>query len=280
VPRALEERLTRPSVTEFSRELIDSSGYDRTGFAAGYDRHRPRPPAALLETLSRYARVETPALVVDLGCGTGLSTSAWSGRADRVVGVEPNPAMLAAAANAPGVEFRQAFAQATGLEDAGADIVTCSQSLHWMEPAPTFAEAARILRPGGVFAAYDYDWPPVIDPEVDEAYDAYQWRRGEMRRRRGIQRGGDRWLKSKHLERMRDSGHFRFCREILLHSVEDGTADRVVGFAYSLGLPAAVDDPELERELRVAELEEVARRVLGERTVPFLFGYRVRVGVR
>jgi len=120
----------------------------------------------------------------------------------------------------------------------------------------------------------------VIDPEVDEAYDAYQWRRGEMRRNRGIQRGADRWLKSGHLERMRESGHFRFCREILLSSIEDGDADRVVGFAYSLGLPAAVDDPELEQELRVAELDEVASRVLGDRTVPFVFGYRVRIGVR
>ncbi|MBA3717175.1 MAG: class I SAM-dependent methyltransferase [Actinobacteria bacterium] len=260
--------------------MIDSSGYDRPGFAAGYDRHRPRPPAALLDALCRYARVERPALVVDFACGTGLSTRAWSGRAERIVGVEPNPAMLAAATSAPGVEYREGFAQDTGLADGCTDIVTCSQALHWMDPEPTFAEAARILRPGGLFAAYDYDWPPVIDPEVDEAFDAYQWRRGEMRRLREIQRGADRWEKGGHLGRMRESGPFRFCREVLLHSIEDGDADRVVGFAYSLGLPAAVDDPELERELRVAELEEVARRILGDRTVPFLFGYRVRIGVR
>ena len=174
-------------MTEFSQRLIGMSGYERSGFAEGYDRHRPHPPAFLLETLCRYARVEQPALVVDLGCGTGLSARAWSGRAERVVGVEPNPAMLAVAEPAPGVEYREAFAQDTGLEDSCADIVTCSQSLHWMDPQPTFAEAARILRPGGLFAAYDYDWPPAIDPEVDEAYVAYQWRRGEMRRNRGIQ---------------------------------------------------------------------------------------------
>jgi SAM-dependent methyltransferase len=267
-------------VTEFSQRLIDASGYERSGFAEGYDRHRPRPPAFLLETLCRYARVGRPAVVVDLGCGTGLSTRAWSGLAERVVGVEPNPAMLAAAEPALGVEYREAFAQEPGLEDGCADIVTCSQSLHWMDPQPTFGEAARILRPGGLFAAYDYDWPPVIDPEVDEAYEAYQWRRGEMRRNRGIQRGADRWAKPGHLERMRESGRFRFCRELLFHSIEDGNADRVVGFAYSLGLPVAIDDPELERELRVAELEAVARRVLGDRTVPFMFGYRARVGVR
>ena len=79
----------------------------------------------------------------------------------------------------------------------------------------------------------------MIDPGVDEAYDAYQWRRGEMRRNRGIQLGVDRWEKSGHLRRMRESGLFRFCRELLLHSLEEGDADRVVGFAYT----DTCDDP-------------------------------------
>jgi SAM-dependent methyltransferase len=148
-----------------------------------------------------------------------------------------------------------------------------------MEPEPTFAEAARILRPGGVFAAYDYDWPPLVDPEVDEAFMAHRRRRAELRARLGIQRGADRWAKHGHLERMRASGRFRLCREIVLHSVEDGNAERIVGFAHSLGLPAIAADEELERELRVDELGAVARRVLGDRTVPFFFGYRVRLGV-
>ena len=266
---------------DFSGELIASSGYDRPGFAARYDRFRPRTPRALLEVLCRYARVERPALVVDLGCGTGLSTRTWSGVAEHVVGIEPNPAMLAAAERAPGVEYREAFADETGLTGSVADIVTCSQSLHWMEPEPTFAEVERILRPGGVFAAYDYDWPPVVDPELDEAFKAYQGRRRQARRERGIERGADRWAKEKHLERMRASGRFRFCRELVLHSIEEGNAQRVGGFTRSLGLPVADrSDDELERELRVDALEEIARRVLGERTVPFHIGYRVRVGVR
>lgn len=264
-------------MSEFSRALIERSGYDRPGFATGYDRHRPRPPGALLELLCRYARVERPAVAVDLGCGTGLSTRAWSGVAVRVVGVEPNAAMLAAAEPAPGVEYVNAFAQDTGLPDGAADIVTCSQSLHWMEPQPVFAEAARILRPGGVFAAYDYDWPPAVDPELDAAFEAYQARRREVRARRGLQRGGDRWPKHEHLARMRASGCFEWCREVVLHSVEEGDAERIGGFARSLGLPVVVtDDP----ELRIGELEAVARRVLGDRSVPFHFGYRVRMGVR
>jgi SAM-dependent methyltransferase len=267
-------------VSEFSRALIDSSGYEREGFAGGYDRFRPRPPKALLDLLCRYASVKRPSLVVDLGCGTGLSTRAWSGSAERVVGIEPNAAMLAVAEEAPGVEYREGYAHDTGLPDGSADIVTASQSLHWMEPEPTFGEATRILRPGGIFAAYDYDWPPVVDPEVDQAFVAHRSRRAELRARRGIQRGADRWAKHQHLERMRASGRFRFCREVVLHSVEEGDAERVVGFAHSLGLPAATADDELERELRFDELEAVAVRALGDRTVPFVFGYRVRIGVR
>src|SRR3954452_6749169 len=127
--------------------------------------------------------------------------------------------MLAAAPPEPGVEYREAFAQDTGLGDGCADIVTCSQSLHWMDPEPTFAEAARIMRTGGVFAAYDYDWPPVVDPELDDAFIEYQERRWSARSARGIKRGVDRWPKREHLERMRASGRFRFCRELLLHSV-------------------------------------------------------------
>jgi SAM-dependent methyltransferase len=267
-------------VSEFSQRLIETSGYDRDGFAGRYDRFRPRPPLVLLELLCSYARVERPALVVDLGCGTGLSTRAWSGLAERVIGVEPNPAMLAATEPAPGVEYREAYASETGLPDNAADIATCSQSLHWMEPGPVFAEAARILRPGGIFAAYDYDWPPVVDPEVDEAFKAYQARRGELRERHGLQRGGDRWRKSEHLRRMRESGRFAFCREALLHSFEEGDAERLVGFTRSLGMPVVdAQDAYLEDELRIGELEEVARCVLDDRTVPFLFGYRVRIGV-
>ena len=129
--------------------------------------------------------------------------------------------------------------------------------------------------------AYDYDWPPVVDPELDEAFKAYQARRRQARQAHGIQRGADRWAKEKHLERMRASGRFRFCRELVLHSIEEGNAQRIVGLTRSLGLPVAdVNDEELERELRVDALEDVARRVLGVRTVPMLFGYRIRVGVR
>lgn len=250
-----------------------------SSFAESYDRYRPRPPQALLELLMRLAEAERPALVVDVGTGTGLSARAWAGRADRIVGIEPDEAMRAVAEARGGeVEYIAASSDATGLPDACADIVTCSQSLHWMEPERTFAEVARILRRGGIFAAYDYDAIPVVHPEVDATYAAVMQAAQELRKQTGRispwTTRGPLW-KADHLQRMRDSGRFRFTRELVMHSVEEGDADRLIGGARSMGAIEVHKD-----ELPVAELEATTRRVLGDRVVPFWFGYRVRLGIR
>jgi SAM-dependent methyltransferase len=276
-------------VTEYSRELVDqwserllrSSGYERSGFAQGFDANRPSPPDALFDILCREARVECPRLVVDLGSGTGLSTRPWADRADDVVGVEVSPEMrqqAEEATKAVNVRFVQAYAQATGLPDGEADIVTCSQALHWMEPEPTFAEAARLLRPGGVFAAYDYDWPPVVDWEIEAAF-------AEMLRLARVGRRPDgermRYAKDGHLERIKASGQFRYAREIVLHSFERGGSERIVGMALSLGpLTVMLQNGTTEQEIGLAALRETADRVLGDRAVDIQLGYRIRLGVK
>src|SRR6266702_3938210 len=81
------------------------------------------------------------------------------------------------------------------------------------------AEIARILRPGGLFAAYDYDWPPALHWELERAYQEMDERFDALVRERGIALDVQRWSKEQHLERMRESGHFRFTRELLVHNV-------------------------------------------------------------
>src|SRR5262245_2644203 len=64
-----------------------------TGKASSYDRVRPTPPPALLDLLKQLIQMPHPALVVDLGSGTGPSTAIWGERAKRVIGIEPNADM-------------------------------------------------------------------------------------------------------------------------------------------------------------------------------------------
>jgi SAM-dependent methyltransferase len=271
-------------VTEFSRGLIDRSGYEREGFAELYDRHRLAPPPALLEILTLVAQVERPGLVVDFGAGTGLSTRVWIERAEQVVGIEPNARMVERARHttrARDVLYVEAFANDTGLPEGSADLVTCAQAFHWMEPIPVLAEAARILRRGGVFAAYDYDVPPVVHPEVDDAFTLHFTARRGARERLGLEAGAATWPKERHLERIRESGRFRFAREIVCHGFEEVNAARIVGLAASVGGPRALfggEAPEVEASF--ARLREVVQRVLGERSAPMVVSYRIRLGIK
>jgi SAM-dependent methyltransferase len=258
------------------------------GFADVYDTYRPRPPLAVLDILTQLAQASRPALVVDLGSGTGLSTAIWADRATNVIGVEPSADMRAQAeqrvagvADPANVRYQEGYANATGLPDACADIVTCSQSLHWMEPASTFAEIARILRPGGVFAAYDCDWPPTINWEIEQAHQAFVAQLRALEKTRGFSRDVRSWDKREHLERMRQSGQFRVTKEIVLHNVEQGGVERLVGLELSQGGVATLRKNGVsEDEIGIIALRETAQRVLGDAIVPWYFSYRVRMGVK
>src|SRR5215216_5355239 len=58
-----------------------------------YSQTRPAPPPVLTEILTQMIHTPRPALVVDLGSGTGLSTMIWSQCAERVIGIEPSDEM-------------------------------------------------------------------------------------------------------------------------------------------------------------------------------------------
>ena len=215
------------------RNSMRDSSETWTGKARSYDRARPMPPPVLLDLLTQLIDMPHPALVVDLGSGTGLSTAIWGERAERVIGIEPNADMRQEAARkvedhpyAAHIEYRDGVAHQTGLPDRCADIVTCAQAFHWMEPTATLTEIARILRPGGLFAAYDYDWPPSIHWELDRLAQQVGRRLVELVRERGLAQNLKIWSKDRHLDRMRESGHFRFTREVLLHHIEQGDAAR------------------------------------------------------
>ncbi|MFC7330917.1 class I SAM-dependent methyltransferase [Marinactinospora rubrisoli] len=254
------------------------------GFADHYDRTRPTPPPELPDVLTHWAGVARPA-VVDLGAGTGLSALPWSGRATRVIAVEPAAGMraiaerrFAALPDAAAFSLVDATAEDTGLPTASADIVTAGQALHWFDPERALPEAARLLRPGGVFAAFDCDWPPCVDAETDTAYAAFDATYRELELRRGLR--PPHAAKAGHLARMRDSGLFRHTVEIALHRRDEGDAERLLGLALGQsGVVALLAAGATEEEIGLTRLREVAaRRLAGPR--PWWWTYRIRLGVR
>jgi SAM-dependent methyltransferase len=262
------------------RRRLDESGYARSGFAERYERFRPRPPAALLELLPPLAGVDRPRLVVDLGSGTGLSTRFWAELAGEVVGIEPNEAMrefAEQATDAANVRYVGASAYETGLPDSSADLVTASQSLHWMGPDRVFPEIGRILRPGGVFCAYQYFvlQTPLWEPEAE--WEVVLARKAELRAARGLDANKRVWPISQ--ERLDESGEFRRTRELVLHSIEQGDGERLVGFALSEGsMTTLLEAGASEEDVALDRLRAAARKMPDP--VPWWIGYRVWIGLK
>lgn len=158
-------------------ENVRTSNVQRfVGFGALYDQNRPTAPQEVVKLITTYLQHQ-PQTVVDVGCGTGLSTFIWLNEAEQIIGVEPNDDMRAVAMSKweaihkpDNMQFVKRLSHELELPSASADVITCSQSFHWMEPQSTLREFARVLRPGGVFAAYDCDWPPALNWKIEEQY--------------------------------------------------------------------------------------------------------------
>jgi SAM-dependent methyltransferase len=255
------------------------------GFADMYEKSRPAAPANLGKILAALGAAPIPQLVVDIASGTGLATFFWEGLAKRVIGIEPNPDMRAIAEkkrNGHHVSFVDGLSWNTGLAESQADIVTCSQALHWLDPFPTFREIHRILRSDGVFAAYDYDVPPAtLHWELDQASQRLREKIERLERDRFPHSPQQRWSKDLHIQRMKESGCFRFVTEILLQSIEKTTSERLMGFWRSLGgVEMLLKSGLSEHEIGLTELENLTRLTLGSREIPWYFSYRVRVGIK
>ncbi|MGH9125028.1 MAG: hypothetical protein ACRDZ8_09935, partial [Acidimicrobiales bacterium] len=175
------------------------------------------------------------------------------------------------------------------------------------------AEIARLLRPGGVFAALDCDFPPVTGCWEAEA----AWMRcrerlvvfenrvvegdtGDALRRplpddcappehygldypstNGLAGGGRSWSKIDHLARLVHSGHFRWCTEFSLIAAEIGDHGRFVDLFRSQGHTQALLNAGLDEDvLGVTTLSATAASALGNEPRPFWFTYRVRLAIK
>jgi SAM-dependent methyltransferase len=147
-----------------------------------------------------------------------------------------------------------------------------------MEPTATLAEIARILRPGGLFAAYDYDSPPAIYWELDRLAQEVSMRLMGLIQERGLAQSLKIWPKNKSLDPLRESGHFRFTREVLLHHIEQGDAARFLEMMRSNALSNRFQFS--DQETGFDRLSSAALQHIGSEPIPWYVSYRVRIGVK
>jgi predicted TPR repeat methyltransferase len=150
-----------PEMSEaYVRRLFDqyASHYD----TALTERLAYRGPAllraAIKQTIGAMDRPMLFSSILDLGCGTGLAGAAFRATAERLVGVDLSPAMIAQA-EGKGIYDRLAtadlydFLVAEAGSGAKYDLVIATDVFVYVSDlTPIVAATARVLAPGGVFA--------------------------------------------------------------------------------------------------------------------------------
>lgn len=125
--------------------------------AAEYDAYRPDYPSQLFDALE--SAMGQPLLwssVCDVGCGTGISSRALAGRGATVTAVDPGLGVLTVLRSRSTSRVLPVVGDgnALPLADGQFDLVSYAQSFHWTDPERALAEAFRVLKPGGLFAAW------------------------------------------------------------------------------------------------------------------------------
>uniref|UniRef100_A0A5S6R1C5 Methyltransf_25 domain-containing protein n=1 Tax=Trichuris muris TaxID=70415 RepID=A0A5S6R1C5_TRIMR len=129
-----------------------SSPFVGANVASLFSRVRPQINSAVVDYVMSFVREKLKPpfrLHVDIGCGTGQSTSLFAPYFNSVVGVDSSENMIAMATqlnNQPNVSFRLADASALPLEQGPASLITCIQSAHWIPLKPSSATPAILKR--------------------------------------------------------------------------------------------------------------------------------------
>jgi SAM-dependent methyltransferase len=119
-----------------------------------YEQYRPPYPARFFRTVVERLKLDKRHALIDLGTGPGVLALGFAPFVGRLIGVDPEPAMLAAARDAA----RRAAAEVTFIEGKAEDlpaeigcfdVVTIGRALHWMDHSALGAVFARLIAPKG-----------------------------------------------------------------------------------------------------------------------------------
>ena len=133
--------------------------------AQTYAQARPHYPAALFDWLASLCAHHD--LAWDCGAGSGQASVALAEHFKTVIATDSSAAQIAQATPHSGVDYRVAPAESGGLTAGSADLVTVAQALHWFDFPRFFDEVRRVLRPGGVMAAWSYGIVHIEGEAVD-----------------------------------------------------------------------------------------------------------------
>lgn len=130
--------------------------------AHDYAGHRSGYSNELYDFIAQFG-LRRGASILDVGCGTGIASEPFLMNGFPVTGLDPSPAMLAAATERlPNATFVQGEAEALPFPNERFDVVISAQTFQWVDRARALSEAHRVLRPHGIIAIW---WKHVMSTD-------------------------------------------------------------------------------------------------------------------
>lgn len=139
--------------------------------AAAYAAYRPSYPPELAAWLASIT--PTPETALDVGCGSGQLSLLLARHFERVIATDPSARQIESAVPHTKIAYRVARAEKSDLPDASVDLLTAAQAAHWFDLPAFFADARRVLKPGGVIALVTYAGMEPVS-EIERSIDHFR----------------------------------------------------------------------------------------------------------
>jgi SAM-dependent methyltransferase len=162
-----------------SDRRFESRRWSFNAHADDYRDGRPGYPPRVYELLAERCGLTVGTRVIEVGPGAGNATTELIARGATVVAVEPGEAFATMLpARCPEAVVVRGEIETADVPGAPFDLAVAATAWHWVDSARALPRVARLVRPGGWFAAW---WNEYGDPAqrtafrvaLDDAYRRY-----------------------------------------------------------------------------------------------------------
>jgi len=140
-----------------------------------YRRFRPSYPEGLFEFLSK--ELHSGCLIWDCATGNGQAAMQFDQRF-KVVATDQSSSQLSYRSFSSNILYAQAKAEHAPFGDRSVSLVTVAQALHWFDFDAFYREVRRVLKSGGMIAAWTYSFlsaSPQLGSDIDECVRSFYY---------------------------------------------------------------------------------------------------------
>lgn len=134
-----------------------------------YARYRPQYPVALFNYLASLTGEHD--LAWDCATGNGQAALGLAKHFRRVIATDASAQQIANATAHKKITYRVSGAELSSTADYSVDLITAASALHWLDLESFYPEVRRLLKPGGIIAAWSYHLAEIA-PKVDHIISA------------------------------------------------------------------------------------------------------------